>query len=200
MRAAAQAVLMVLSFGALACASTPLSRQGDQALAAGDCKSAVAAYERLLQEVKRVPDLDAVLFRLAACRSLTGSGIEDRAAARRYLERLLWGFPRSPYAVPARVLLEHETELTGLEAELESARGTAADRERALAELEQRIATAGEKAETADTNGEKLTLELASLRSRVATLSKDLAAKLAEIERLQRALQALKEIDLGSPP
>lgn len=198
MRAAAATVLVTLA--AAACASHPLARQGNRALAAGDCRSAVAAYERVLLEVKRAPDLDAVLFRLAACRSLAGSGVEDRAKARRYLDRLLWGFPDSPYAVPAKVLLERDTELERIEGELEAARNALAERERALAELERQIAAAGEKAQIPEPNGEKLAAELTSLRTRVTALSKDLNAKLAEIDRLQKALQALKEIDLGSPP
>lgn len=198
MRAAAATVLVALA--AAACASHPLARQGDRALAAGDCKSAVASYERVLLEVKRAPDLDVLLFRLAACRSLAGSGVEDRAKARHYLDRLLWGFPQSPYAVPAKVLLERDADLGRLETELEAARNALAEREQELAELEQQIAIAGEKAAIPEPNGEKLAAELVSLRTRVTALSKDLNAKLAEIDRLQKALQALKEIDLGSPP
>lgn len=196
----AAAPIVVLGLAAAGCASSPLARQGDQAIAAGDCRAAVTAYERLLLEVERVRNLDEVLFRLAACRSLSGSGVEDRAKTEGYLERLLWGFPHSPYAVPAKALLDRDAEIGRLEGDLEAARATLALREREVAELGQRIAAATGPSEAAAPDGEKLAAELATMRARVTVLSKDLNSKLAEIDRLQRALQALKEIDLGSPP
>lgn len=190
-----------LLVGSLLGGCTPMLRAGDRAFEMGDCRQALVAYSRILNEGLPTRHLDRVLFQAGLCVAQSGSASFDRERARQYLTRLVRAYPQSPWALPARLLLERDEQVHQLERDLRDAQQLIARNQDEIAELERQLGIAEPAgADSKQAADPKLAAELASLRSKVSRLSQEVAAKSADIERLKKALAALKEIDLGSPP
>ncbi len=89
--------------------------QADSFYEASDYQAAAQAYSLVLERGAG-GDTDRVLFRLAMIHLLPGSPVADPDAARDYLGRLLEGYPDSPFAEPARLVLDLQDRVDTLDA------------------------------------------------------------------------------------
>lgn len=201
MSAFASRGLALLLASSLAGGCSSVLRRGDRAFALGDCPQALSAYARVLSEGLPTRHLDRVLFQAGLCVAQPGTASFDRERTRQYLTRLVRAYPKSPWALPARLLLERGAQATRLERDLEGARQLLARSELEIAALERQLGATEPDGEALKQAADpKTAAELVSLRGKVSRLTQELAAKNADVERLTKALAALKEIDLGSPP
>jgi len=93
----------------------PLLTQADALYETSDYEAAAQTYRVVLG---RDPGdaTDRVLFRLAMIHLLPGTPVPDPESARVYLDRLIDGFPDSPFAEPARLVLDLQGRVERLDA------------------------------------------------------------------------------------
>ncbi|MCB1056263.1 MAG: hypothetical protein KDD11_12250 [Acidobacteria bacterium] len=172
----------------------------DQLYERGETTAAEGAYREALRLDPTRPDGDRALFHLAVLYGTPGSAVFDPEQAESCLERLLAQFPESDYERPARAWLASRRRVEELERELaESRRGASAGEMREkelsskLADLETRVVAGTQREQAASALAE-------DQRRRIAELEAALERSTQRAERLERDLQELKRIDLGSPP
>ena len=93
----------------------PLLTQADALYETSDYESAAQTY-RLVLDRDPGDATDRILFRLAMIHLLPDSPVPDPESARVYLDRLVEGFPESPFAEPARLVLDLEGRIAKLDA------------------------------------------------------------------------------------
>jgi len=96
-------------------APVPLLTQADALYETSEYEGAAEAYRQVLE---RHPGeaTDRVLFRLAMIHLLPGTPVPDPESARVYLNQLIDGFPDSPLAEPARLVLDLQQRVEALAA------------------------------------------------------------------------------------
>lgn len=199
-RFGAFAGLICLALAASACAS--LVREGDRRFAAGRYEEAASLYEQALAQGAGGRQPDRIWFLLGLVYSLPIDALRDpeRAADRWHI--LTSVYPQSPYALPAQVILERDREVAQREAELTAVREELSRQNEELAALARKVDEVAPPAATEEKQprDERLVARINALQGQVARLTQELEAKGAEIERLKKALAALKQIDLGKKP
>ncbi|MFN7960849.1 MAG: hypothetical protein U0002_06210 [Thermoanaerobaculia bacterium] len=171
------------------CASSAWLERADDAFAAGDCASAVPAYERALWHGPASFKSERVYFRLGLCYARPGNPLASASRAREAFRQVIWGAPASDYAMAAQLSLhlldriaELETTTSSLEARLSVAEPAGGPELRPCASPAQDQAC-----------------PKACPRERQSCVA-ELKAKSDELEKLRQALQDVLAVDLKSHP
>ncbi|RMH22733.1 MAG: hypothetical protein D6696_02645 [Acidobacteria bacterium] len=182
------------------CAALP--QHADALAAVGSDAAAAAAYERWLAEHPRSPRRDRVLFRLALLYARPQGARHDPARAEELIGRLLAEHPDSPLRAPAELVRHLGRTVRWLRADLEVQRAQAAllaaengDCRRRLSEAH--AAGALQEAGEIERLDRQLEAERQACGRARRSLERLLAARDEQIAELNRALEALKRIDVG---
>ncbi|HRC87624.1 MAG TPA: hypothetical protein PK413_18665 [Thermoanaerobaculia bacterium] len=188
-RASAAALLFALAGLLGACASSSWLERADDAFAAGDCASAVPAYERALWHGPATSRSERVYFRLGLCYVRPGNPLASASRAREAFRQVIWGAPASDYAMAAQLSLhlldriaELETTTAGLEARLGATEPPS-----------------GSDLSPSAAPAQAQPCPKACPRERTSCVT-ELKAKSDELEKLRRALQEVLAVDLKSHP
>jgi len=167
------------ALGLLLAACTTTIDRADRAWQAGDITTATAGYERVLTEGGLDGERERALVRLATLAAAPGSPTADPARARALLGELIARHPASELRREAEVLLALLDRADAVAARLAAAEQ---ERGRVAAELE------------------RLKVDLSVKETTIARLRANLTEANAEVDRLRRALEQLKRIDLERRP
>ncbi|MDY7095753.1 MAG: hypothetical protein SX243_22490 [Acidobacteriota bacterium] len=193
-------VLLTLP-GLLACSSLQSNRSpADSLYDRGELAAAEEAYREAVREDPAAPQHARSLFRLAVLYTLEDSPVHDSEQAVSCLSRLLAQFPHSEYTLPARAMLAQYRHTGDLERRLARGSEVLESTRRDLAQVRGELETARAAATRSEAKSLQLMQQIEDQRHRLAAQAEDLERSTRRAARLERELEELKRIDLGSPP
>lgn len=176
--------LALLSLGG--CASTTSPSAGEAPFAVDHCAALVPAYQQQLWQGPPARDKERLLFRLALCHAIAGTGVTDPTQAAQYFQQVAWNGRGSDLALAARAWLESHEVLSRLESERAAKDPAASD-------------TNGCPPEHGEA-GAKASSTLARTSEELQRCQEELAEREREIARIKKALDELIRLDIEKPP
>lgn len=176
----------------LGCATT--FTEGDRHYLAGDLVRAESAYREFLTAGTAEGDAEArARFRLGLIYALPESDLHDIAKAERALSSLIELEPTSAWAQQAAFLLDLWSERDRLSHELAAQKSRAEFLMEEIARAQVVATRAGDEVEDSEASVERLTREIANLRTGIDDLEQ-------QLEDRENQLAEIKRIDLQPPP
>jgi septal ring factor EnvC (AmiA/AmiB activator) len=193
--------LLALAPGLVACSGIQSGETpADRLYQRGELVAAEEAYREAVRQDPAAPQHARSLFRLGVLYTLADSPVQDEEQAAACLSRLVAQFPDSDYTLPARAMLSQYRQSEDLERRLARGSEVLESTRQSLRQLRGEQETSRAALTQCEAKSLQLMQEAEEQRRRLTALEEDLDRSTRRADRLERELEELKRIDLGSPP